>query len=140
MIYFPRNLTISAFGSTSCTDFCAYHSSSGTPSTFHFFYGVMPDINNSGCDMGCAYGMDFISSMTVISSHEFTEATTDPFPAPGNQVVWPQAWNAVDGSEIGDLCAGGNSVLNVGPSNSYSVQSEFDNSKNGCSSNTWSSP
>ena len=55
MIYFPPNYRISAFGSTSCVDFCAYHSSSGTPQQEHFFYGVMPDIHSTGCDMGCAY-------------------------------------------------------------------------------------
>ena len=139
MVYFPPMYTVSAYGMTSCVDFCAYHSSHGTPTTEHFFYGVMPDINHVGCDQGCAYGFDHFSSVTAISSHEYTEAVTDPYPAPGSTVVYPQAWNADDGSEIGDLCAGANNSL--GRSGDYfTVQSEFDNSTNKCTSKDWMSP
>jgi len=139
MIYFPRAYQITAFGMSSCVNFCAYHSSHGTPTTPHFFYGIMPDIHNTGCDMGCAYASDDIRSLSTISAHEYTEAITDPFPAPGNTVVWPQAWNTVDGSEIGDLCAGGNDALVAGKE-SYTVQCEFDNSHNNCTNRTWTSP
>ena len=82
---------------------------------------------------------DDFRSLTAISSHEYTEAITDPFPAPSTHVVYPQAWNDMQGNEIGDLCAGGNDSLNT-PHDSYTVQSEWDNSKNGCSSQDWKSP
>ena len=138
MIYFPPMVSISAFGMSSCVDFCAYHSSHGSPGSEHFYYGVMPDINHVGCDQGCAYGWDHFSSLTAISSHEYTEAITDPYPAPGNTVIYPQAWNALDGNEIGDLCAGGNNTLNT-PKSSYTVQSEWDNANGNCTNRNWTS-
>jgi hypothetical protein len=139
MVYFPLMMTISAFGATSCVDFCAYHSAHGAPGQDHFFYGVLPNINNTGCDQGCAYGFDPFASETAISSHEYTEAVTDPFPTPGDTPAYPQAWNATDGQEIGDLCAGANNVLNSGKT-SFTVQSEWDNSTNDCSNRSWTSP
>src|SRR5581483_7502587 len=129
---------ISAFGLQSCVDFCAYHSAYGAPGQDHFFYGVMPDLNNTGCDQGCAAAFNYFESVTTISSHEYTEAITDPFPTPGTKPAYPQAWNDNQGNEVGDLCQGSNDTLAYTGGN-YVIQSEFDNSKNGCTSATWKS-
>jgi hypothetical protein len=53
MVYFPPGLNITAFGLTSCQQFCAYHSFDGLPDPLerHIFYGVIPDI--SACFGGC---------------------------------------------------------------------------------------
>jgi hypothetical protein len=111
------------------------------PKTPHFFYGIMPDLHHSGCDMGCAYAMNDLASLTTISAHEYTEAITDPYPTPASNVAWPQAWNATDGSEIGDLCAGSSNDTLTAGKEIYIVQSEFDNSHDSCTYNkNWTSP
>lgn len=136
MLYFPPGMTITASGMKSCSAFCAYHGFSGTPETEHFYYGVMPDIGGA-CSFGCSASSTPFDSMTAISAHEFIEAITDPFPTPGSNPAYPQAWNTVDGSEIGDMCAtSGNSILAAGAVN-YVVQSEWDNSKNACTVSDW---
>ena len=138
MTYFPPGVSISAFGATSCVEFCAYHSFKGDVTTDHFFYGVMPDIGGA-CASGCGFGGTSFDSLTAISSHEFMESITDPFPTPGNTPAYPQAWNTSDGSEIGDLCAGTNNTLTAA-NKTYTVQSEFDNKTGACTTTPWTSP
>jgi hypothetical protein len=138
MVYFPMGMRVFAFGMASCSDFCAYHSAKGTPETDHFVYGVMPDVGQL-CGSGCQYGSDVFNSISAISSHEYTEAVTDPFPTPGNYPAYPQAWNDVEGSEIADICAGSNDLLKFGK-NYYVIQSEWDNAANTCSDRKWYSP
>jgi hypothetical protein len=140
MIYFPPGVTITAAGMTSCQDFCAYHGFKGAPDTAHFYFGAMADIKSGMCSIGCGFGSSPFDSLTTISSHEFIEAVTDPFPTPGSNPSYPQAWNTIDGSEIGDVCAkSGNEPL-VTPKLSYVVQSEWDNKANACTvGNTWKS-
>jgi len=138
MTYFPPGMTITASGMASCEAFCAYHGFKGAPDTAHFFYGVMPDLGGA-CSLGCAAAPTPFDSMTTISSHEFTEAIDDPFPTPGSNPAYPQAWNTVDGSEIGDLCTSTNNNLIV-PGGKFIVQSEFDNSKGACTTSAWKSP
>ncbi len=128
LIYFPRNVTITAFGMTSCVAFGAYHSSvsaSATPS--NVFYTVEPD-----CGLGFA-------SQTVISSHELAEAVSDAIPTPGSHPAYPQAWNTSNGSEIGDLCQAYKGRLTAGAVG-YSVQEVFLNSTNACGKGNFTSP
>jgi hypothetical protein len=129
MIYFPADISIVLDGSKSCKEFGAYHeatSSSVTPS--NVFYGVMPD-----CDGG------FGQFLTVASSHEFAEATTDAIPTPGSDPAYPQAWNNAQGYEIGDLCEGTDATLTVGKK-TYTVQEVFDNATNACGTGNFTSP
>ena len=135
MTYFPPGLKITAFGAASCSEFCAYHGFKGDPKSDHFYYGVMPDLGGA-CSFGCGFAAH-MTNVTAISSHEFIEAITDPFPTPGTTPAYPQAWNTTDGSEAGDLCAGTNNSLKAG-SKTFAVQSEWDNSANGCTKQTWS--
>lgn len=128
MIYFPSNVTIVAFGLTSCSSYGAYHfASSKRPSKTNIFYGVMPD---------CGYNLD---SHEIISAHEFAEATTDNIPTPGSNPKFPQAWNNAGGAEIGDLCQGTQGELTT-KKNTYYVQQVYLNSTSGCSTGNYHSP
>lgn len=139
MTYFPPGVTITVDGMQSCQDLCAYHSFKGAPDTAHFYYGVMPDLGGA-CAWGCGFGTTRFDSVTAISAHEFMEAITDPFPTPGSNPAYPQAWNTTDGSEIGDICASsGNNSLAAGKL-TYAVQSEWDNKSASCTRSNWTSP
>jgi hypothetical protein len=128
MIYFPADITITLDGLTSCQSFGAYHEAvSAKMTTSNTFYGVMPD-----CGSGFAY-------LTIASSHEFAEATTDNIPTPGSNPKYPQAWNTSDGYEIGDLCEGTEATLTAG-ANSYEVQELFLNTTNTCGKGNFHSP
>ncbi len=81
--------------------------------------------------MGFGFASDSFKVNTIISSHEFFEAVTDPFPTPGDNPAYPQAWNTTGGEEIGDLCASTSGDLNTAEG-AYSVQGEWDNATNDC--------
>lgn len=129
MVYFPLDVTIEAFGLKSCQAFGAYHNAR-TPHrelVLNIFYGVMPD---------CGYSFD---EHTIISAHEFAEATTDNIPTPGTNPAYPQAWNTADGYEIGDLCEGTQGQL-VTKKTTYYVQQIYLNSTAACSTGNYTSP
>src|SRR5665213_1254529 len=67
MIYFPKSVTITLDGLTSCNDFGAYHFASIDTKLAkkNIFYAVEP---------ACTYSFN---SITFIAAHEFAEATTD---------------------------------------------------------------
>ena len=130
MIYFPSGVSITVDTVKSCVDFCAYHNGFTSPVNGNVFYGVMPDMTSGGCQLGCG-GFDAFANVTEVSSHEFMEAVTDPFPTPGATPSFPQAWNDKGGNEIGDLCVGQQTTLTAG-SATYSLQKEYDNSISGC--------
>jgi hypothetical protein len=128
MIYFPKDVSINLDGSLSCQAFGAYHfatSKKVTPS--NIFYGVMPD---------CGYSFN---DHTIISSHEFAEATTDNIPTPGSNPKYPQAWNTSDGYEIGDLCEGTQGTLTAGKT-VYYVQELYLNNIAACGTANFTSP
>ena len=128
MIYFPNNITITLGHAVSCQSFGAYHFATSrkvTPS--NIFYGVMPD---------CGYSFN---DHTIISSHEYAEATTDNIPTPGSNPVYPQAWNTSDGFEVGDLCEGTEGQLTDG-SKTWYVQEIYLNNLNGCGTANFKSP
>jgi len=128
MIYFPSNVTITAFGLVSCQAFGAYHFASDRhPAGTNIFYGVMPD---------CGYTFN---DHTIISAHEFAEATTDNIPTPGSNPKYPQAWNNSAGYEIGDLCEGTQGTLTT-RKNTYYVQQVYLNSTGACSTGNYTSP
>ena len=135
MIYFPPGMTITIQGMSSCSEFCAYHGFNGTPTSGHFYYGVMPDLGGA-CSFGCGFGEHF-NNVTSISTHEFCEAVSDPFPTPGSTPAYPQAWNDNAGSEIGDLCADSANTLTTSAGKSYNVQAEYDNTTAACSTHSW---
>jgi hypothetical protein len=132
MIYFPAGVSISLDNEASCSTFCAYHEGFKSAKTgASIFYGVMPV-----CGFGCGVAGSTFDSLSVVSSHECTEAITDPFPTPGTNPAYPQAWNDAGGSEIGDLCTDGNSTV-TGHGITSAVQWEYDDSISGCNQGPW---
>jgi hypothetical protein len=128
MIYFPSNITITLGNLQSCRDFGAYHFAQHQMlESTNLFYGVMPDCNG---------GFNFI---TIVSSHEFAEATTDNIPTPGTHPNFPQAWNTFNGYEIGDLCEGTEATLTAGRK-SWKVQEVYLNTKRACGTANFTSP
>jgi hypothetical protein len=128
MIYFPPGYTINLDGAISCQSFGAYHFATSTTVTpSNVFYGVMPD---------CGYSFN---ETTIVSSHEYAEATTDAIPTPGSNPNYPQAWNDANGNEIGDLCEGTSGTLTA-KKHSYTVQEVFLNSTNACGTGNFHSP
>ena len=128
MIYFPPDISISLGSLKSCVAFGAYHEAvSPTVTHSNIFYGVMPD---------CGGGFN---AATIVSSHEFAEAITDAIPTPGTHPAYPQAWNTVNGSEIGDLCEGDITTLTAG-AEVYQVQEVFTNNTNACGTGSFHSP
>lgn len=136
IVYFPPGISITAFGRQSCSFFGGYHAAmQSTVSASNIFYAVIPD---------CGQGWNAI---TAVTAHELAEAVTDPIPTPGSNPLYPQAWNTVDGSEIGDLCERQNGILNITPSvpgqttPSYVVQQYWSNTKGACTTTPYySSP
>ena len=129
MIYFPAGFSISLSGITSCQDFCAYHNNTSQ----NVIYGVMPDVNHDGCETGCGGNAEPFANTTEVTSHEFTEAVTDPLPNGQG------AWQSPDGSEIGDLCVAQPMNLVAG-SVTYTIQQEYDNSISACTPGPFATP
>jgi hypothetical protein len=128
MTYFPAGITITLGGARSCIAFGAYHEAVSSKVTkSNIFYGVMPDCNG---------GFDYVTS---VSSHEFAEAITDAIPTPGSNPAYPQAWNDVNGNEIGDLCEGHDTTLTAA-GQVYTVQELFTNNTNACATGSFTSP
>ncbi len=111
-IYLPPNVTSTGSdGKKSCDKMCAYHGSYDD----RVFYAVMPFANCANC----GFASVLLDNMTVISSHEFCEAVTDPA---GN--TW---WDADTGNEIGDICSGTNTRLG-----NFLVQTEWSDKQDLC--------
>jgi hypothetical protein len=103
VLYFPSSTSISLDGQVSCQTFGGYHNSvSVTPpggSNTVVSYAVIPRCQNS------------IDYLTFATSHELSEASTDPHVGQ-NQIGYylpmnnldDVAWNLLGGGEIGDLC------------------------------------
>ena len=72
-IYYPSGTVITEGGSQSCQQFGGYHSDLVLGDGTQVAYTVLPR-----CDsFGALYGID---ALTGTSTHEFTEAVTDPYP------------------------------------------------------------
>jgi hypothetical protein len=130
-VHFPAGVTIKLGTSTSCVQFCAYHStfqvrnSAGT--IINVNYGVVPDIGSPGCNGGCG-GNTVVNNTDSVASHELVEAATDP--AVGLATVFgpPLGWyDQGNNEEIGDLCNG-----IQGTSAGFVVQKEWSNAANAC--------
>lgn len=132
MIHFPAGVSITIEGQKSCSSFCAYHEGYMSKTMGPIFYGIMPDLNSGACKFSCGFAQNPFDSATQVSSHEMVEAITDPFPTPGNQPAFPQAWNTTDGQEIADLCASAGPALLRAGQKSYKLSQEWNNQTNSC--------
>lgn len=110
-VYLPSGVTVSQGGSSSCQAFCGYHDNING----QIFYAVMPYPDCQGCTGSLAT----FDALTSTSSHELSEAITDPIPG--------QGWYDQNNGEIGDICAW--KTKQVG---NYTIQLEWSNSANSC--------
>ncbi len=84
-------------GTTSASNYCAYHGAFG-PNSSPIIYGDMPVVAGDACNAGQdPNGNLDADGMLSTFSHELTEAITDPLPQ--------GAWQDSQGNEIGDECA-----------------------------------
>lgn len=127
MVFTPTGHSESGFG----TQWCAYHSSSGSLS-----YSYMPYQPDAGASCGMnfvnpsnnTFGNGFFDGFSIVGGHEYAETVTDPYPNSG--------WLDGRGAENGDKCAwissGQGAASNIGlGGNSYAVQSLWSNAFNG---------
>lgn len=119
-IYFPPGVTISLGGASSCSSFGAYHEATIETQRHDAYYLVMPDCGSS------------FNGWTSVSTHELVEAMTDNLPTPANSPNYPQAWNDLMGSEVGDLCNSSGTVAT--PLGTFTVQNIWDERTQGCKS------
>ena len=99
MFFAPGVETADADGTTSASDYCGYHSNTGTTSD-QIIYGNEP-YDVVGCGGGQSPNHNLAADTAIGTlSHELNEATTDPEVGTGNI-----GWNDASGSEIGDICA-----------------------------------
>jgi len=110
-VYLPSGVTVTQGGSSSCQAFCGYHDNING----QIFYAVMPYPDCQGCTGSLAA----FDALTSTSSHELSEAVTDPIPG--------QGWYDQNNGEIGDICAW--KTKQVG---NYTVQLEWSNNANSC--------
>lgn len=110
-VFLPTGVTVDLGGSSSCQDFCGYHDAIGG----QIYYAVMPYPDCTGC-LG---GLSTFNVLTATSSHEFSEAITDPVPG--------QGWYDDSNGEIGDICAWQFKQLG-----NYTVQLEWSNKASQC--------
>src|SRR5215472_3398767 len=134
MIYFPPGKTITQGGSSSCVGggFCAYHgTTSNTLNGKNILYGVLPDMQpGSGCAQGCGTSTTF-GNYTSVTSHELTEAITDPDVGIATTFAPPLAWYDMTNGEIGDICNGQQGTYTANGT-AYTIQLEFSNAANNC--------
>lgn len=109
------------------TGFCAYHTYDEASPIWHV-YSVVPYAGDApfGTENGCSGyygGGDAMKATSVMASHEYAEAVTDPF--------WDYlpGWLDYEGYEIGDICA---TPVDELPSGAF-AQGEYDNHQNACS-------
>jgi hypothetical protein len=131
-IHFPAGVSIALDSADkSCVQFCAYHGT-GVFNGQDFYYGVLPDLSQAGCNGGCG-GSTLVNNTTSVASHEFCETITDP--AVGIATVFgpPLGWDdQANGEEIGDLCNGQQVSTVLGDGKTYTVQREWSNKTSTC--------
>lgn len=95
----------------SCTAFCGYHD----VTSLHTYYAVIP---YPSC-YNCRGNGSITNALTVLSSHELTEAITDPIPGKG--------WYARRHGEIADICEG-----DIKKDGKFAVQCIWSNKRGAC--------
>jgi hypothetical protein len=137
-IHFAPGISISLQGQGSCSVFCAYHNTislSGVKNanTPNLMYGIIPD-QGGNCAGGCGGAATQFDNTCSVSSHELTEATTDPAIGlvTGNTVGFPAAWYDQTNGEIGDECNAIQTTFKGADGVTYTIQEEWSNNANGC--------
>jgi len=134
MIFFPPGKTITQGGTSSCQPggFCAYHgTTSNTFNSNNLLYGVHPDMQSGLCSTGGCGSAGVFGNYTSVTSHELTEAITDPDVGIAFDFAPPLAWYDMVNGEIGDICNAQQGTY-VANGTSYTIQLEFSNAANDC--------
>jgi hypothetical protein len=127
MLHFPPRISITApdGSSQSCVQFCAYHGTFKRGEKL-VFYGIHPDLAQSGCSGGCGMG-SAQDNTTSVASHELVEAVTDAAVGLATEFGPPLAWYNEQKGEIGDICNG-----RQGRVAGFTVQTQWSNAKQAC--------
>jgi len=129
-IFFGQNVVVTmGSGQSSCLQFCAYHGTIGTLSSY-FTYAVHPSLANAGCNIGCGPGSVLQNTQSVIS-HELSETVTDPAVGFATTYASPLAWYDPMNGEIADICNGQQATTTVN-GGSFTVQKLWSNSRMIC--------
>ena len=118
-VFLPEGVTLTAGGGTSCQSFGGYHDETAAG----VVYALMPR---------CTTSMTFnpLQYVTIATSHELLEASTDPHPQSAgayNTVDDEDAiWGIVPGGELGDMCETTRASFQ-GMLGTYTVQRQWSN-------------
>jgi hypothetical protein len=97
--------------SASCQAFLGYHGPASPPaSPLGFTYAIMADCGANGLAGPDGVALTDLQSIETATSHEITEAVTDPGPS-SNDIGWAMTTNSVldnawEGLEVADMCIG----------------------------------
>ena len=125
-IYYPDGTTVTlGQNGTSCQDFGAYHDNI-TYKGNDVAYAVMPRCSG--------WGPSVLDTTTSAASHEFIEASTDPFPQTNgaytqvddNHIMWEFV---LGGGETGDMCAQFSASYVTPPDLGFMVQRAWSNAQ-----------
>jgi hypothetical protein len=117
-----HNNNASGFG----TQYCAWHSSTGSSQYGNIAYTNLPYITDAGASCGANFnGLGAKAGITIVEGHELAETITDQFPNGG--------WLDRNGEENADKCAwsSATSSQSMGGS-SYPVQPLWSNASSSC--------
>jgi hypothetical protein len=123
-IYYPDGTTVTlGQNGTSCQDFGAYHDNI-TYKTSDVAYAVMPRCSG--------WGPSTLDTTTSAASHEFIEASTDPYPQTNgaytqvddDHILWEFV---LGGGETGDMCAQFSASYVTPPDLGFMVQRAWSN-------------
>lgn len=128
MLHYPSGYSIDISFGGSCSSWDADHEVYKSAKYGNVYYAMFP------CETG--ENADF-DTLTMVASHEFAEAITDPVsPLAGQPSAAPAAWLTSDQQEIGDLCAWQTTTMTANGV-TYQVQQEWLNSQNACNRATF---
>lgn len=124
-IYYPASTAITLQGDQSCQSFGGYHYEVKMTDGSSVPYAVLPR-----CD-GFA-GLGELDSVTGTSSHEFLEASSDPFPGSDPTYSEPEpdgiAWALAAGGENADMCTFNRDAFFTPQSYPFTVERSWSNS------------
>jgi hypothetical protein len=102
--FYPASTTVTMGGAASCAQNEGYHWDLALGGGTNVSYVVVPRCDN----LAGAPGITGIDATTLVTSHEYVEAATDPFPtlapAYGDLDADHQIWGVMENVEVGDLC------------------------------------
>ena len=127
-IFYVDGITITEGGDQSCQSFGGYHYNvqlDAAHANQLVAYAVMPRCGNFA-------GLGGLDALSAVASHEYIEASTDPYPA--SDPAFAQTDNAslawtftLGGGEVGDMCAQFSDVFTTYPDLAFYAQRSWSN-------------